>query len=828
MRQITFTDVRTRLRGLQEQPISNRIYTDRAFQLLQSKKPHEIIRFTESVSKSNYDIPFYMYIQLFEAVAENGNKSDIEKMSVIITEEIVHKVRDAKQASTTLKARISRAQNKISNSINKATANLYNNFTKAINKGVQKITPTYSQPSKDNSQTVSECYQGMLEKLHIMNSCDRVIENYNKISKRFNLDSLFIENSRCNGIGDTVVELCNLIDTYNMPSSVKFNTVIEIAWYGFTSNAIEFSKSEILESAVDYFLFKPDGLNACTTILESTLFYDKNNDIPSNIDILMEDEPEEEEATENIEESVMLWNSTKNTDYFNRGKKKVLSESNFEDLFNKFKQEELPNEDKPETKLRGLINKLYARNVDSIIDGTPELLQWIRRFFILGSGAIPVIGPVIMIIGFIADKFISLHFERDEVPKMIKCFNNEIKASKNKLKTVENAEEKDRLNKYIKSLEDAKEKLDNYYTELLSEKEQEERYDNMEDIDLDDISDYDDDFKDFFDDDEFDFDDDELLESAALRFMVKNTEEFINNSSKTIITEANMYDLVFQLMDDDLINVAKITARYPDTFYKDSIIDGIKDMLEDIKRNKIEFESIIAKATRTTALRNALEILTTCDNNDGEICIYGAIANSSTLNEAYRAVSIMIDTYSSRHHLLENSIMNTINMASMKLKNALTKMKDKEKSISRSIDVNLNSFRKSIERSLTTDNREAVIKGSILPSASKMIKMCIVNIGLVALHQPLLAIITTLGYIATSAKFKAKERQMVVDEIDIELKMCERYINIAEQKNDMKAYKQLLTTQKELERQKQRIKYKMDVDFNQKYTDSTSVGSGKD
>ena len=61
---------------------------------------------------------------------------------------------------------------------------------------------------------------------------------------------------------------------------------------------------------------------------------------------------------------------------------------------------------------------------------------------------------------------------------------------------------------------------------------------------------------------------------------------------------------------------------------------------------------------------------------------------------------------------------------------------------------------------------------------------------------------------------------MVIDELEIELKMCEKYIDIAESKNDMKALKQLLTIQRELERQLQRIKYKMKVDFGQKYYDA--------
>ena len=96
------------------------------------------------------------------------------------------------------------------------------------------------------------------------------------------------------------------------------------------------------------------------------------------------------------------------------------------------------------------------------------------------------------------------------------------------------------------------------------------------------------------------------------------------------------------------------------------------------------------------------------------------VKNINAVNEAYRAISILIDTYNNQHHLLEASISNTIKMASMKLKNAITKLSDKEKHVSKSIDVGLNNFRKSVERALTNDNRESIIKGSILPSASKL------------------------------------------------------------------------------------------------------------
>ena len=61
-----------------------------------------------------------------------------------------------------------------------------------------------------------------------------------------------------------------------------------------------------------------------------------------------------------------------------------------------------------------------------------------------------------------------------------------------------------------------------------------------------------------------------------------------------------------------------------------------------------------------------------------------------------------------------------------------------------------------------------------------------------------------------------KERQLVLDDIDIELRMCERYMRLAEEKNDMKKIREIEKIQRNLIRQKQRIQYKMVTVYHQK------------
>lgn len=797
---VTISDIHRRLQALQSvssADMSRTFYAESSD--LKTTRAQDIKRFIEKVVNSNQNIPFRIYMELFNELTTKASLSDIEKMGTFIAENAVPKVRDAKQTQTLLKMRLGRLKGKLKNNEHDKREEIF-----------QSSLPDPVQIKIENA------YNEMLEKAIICSNCDRVIENYNKISKRFNLDLLFVENTRINGVYDTVIELCNRIDTYSMPNYVKFNTIIETAWYGFESNAIVYKKSDILEAAVDYFAFKKDGLKDCKNILESTLFFDKNEDM-GNIDIITEEEPEEDDSKEiSVKEMIenhYILDGTKT-------KNPINENTEFNDIFKKYKKEEMQKDDnkKTENKLKSLIAKLYSHNVDSIVKETPNLLSWIRSFFIISTGAIPVVGPIIAIVGLIADKFISLHMERNEVAKMSKCFQNEIKASKNKLKSISDYEEKERLKKYIKSLEDAKFKIDEYYDNLLTDAEQEDRYKNME-YDEDDLDD--EELNKLFGDDNLDT---EFIEFTIMDKIAESSEEYIKMTKEDPIRDIDMHDIVYKLPDEDLITVSTIAASYPDVFYKDYLEKGINDNISDLRNDRINFESTLAKAVRLSTLHSARSILENTQPATAPLTVYEARDMIDCIKETYESISIISKANENESQLLEASITNTLRMASMKLRRAFTKMKDKDRQVSQSIDVGVNNFSKGVERSLTNDNREAIIKGSILPSASKLLKLGIVNAGLIAIGQPVLAVIGTLGYLGTSAKFKAKERQMLIDEIEIELKMCQKYIDIAESKNDMKALKQLLMIQRDLERQHQRIKYKMKAELGQKYYDAKHVG----
>lgn len=165
--------------------------------------------------------------------------------------------------------------------------------------------------------------------------------------------------------------------------------------------------------------------------------------------------------------------------------------------------------------------------------------------------------------------------------------------------------------------------------------------------------------------------------------------------------------------------------------------------------------------------------------------------------------------------ILTNYLTEKVNLANLKMAglNLTAKAKElsqKEKEASNKFNIVFSKFQKDIERSLTTDKRESIIKGSVIPSASKCLKTAIVTGG-AFLVNPALAVIGALGALAISKSLTQKERRLLMDEIEIELKFVEKELSNAESEGNNKKYKQLLMYQKRLQREMQRIHYNIKV-----------------
>jgi hypothetical protein len=123
------------------------------------------------------------------------------------------------------------------------------------------------------------------------------------------------------------------------------------------------------------------------------------------------------------------------------------------------------------------------------------------------------------------------------------------------------------------------------------------------------------------------------------------------------------------------------------------------------------------------------------------------------------------------------------------------------------LDSELNRTMKAAKKAMISDSRENIIRGSFLPSASKCIHIALAAGATSVLINPVFAVIGLIGYIGCSKMLTDKERNLIVDDIDIEIKMCDKYLKLAEDKDDLTAVREIMKTKRDLERQRSRILY---------------------
>ena len=444
------------------------------------------------------------------------------------------------------------------------------------------------------------------------------------------------------------------------------------------------------------------------------------------------------------------------------------------DIINSFKV----SKKKKNTDVRTCVSKMFTKSPDQIIDGTPNFLSWVRMSYVLGATALhPILGGITLLI----DQFISMKLKRRDVSKMITAFKNERKIVAEKIKKAD-SDDKKNLKEYDKYLEKGIKKLEEYEESLLSEKE---TYAKISGEEYDSNS-------------EFDFLKDNLEETSFENLFERSnyfSKEYFNNNIKQYIS----------IMDEDAIDIiTDIACRYPCIISTSGLYSILRENLNELKNsdntNWVRM-ACLKSNLRKIDLDNSEYIVT---SNDTDTEVFDII---NGLEDLFAEYSIMSS-------IKNESVSTGVKMLTNKLRKLMKKASDMDKEASRRIDSSINTFISGVQRASRNENREAIIKGSILPSASKIVKSAILDAG-VALINPAIAIILALGQFAISKKSKAKERQFVLDEIDIEIEMCKRYLRQAEDQNDLEAQKKILRIQRNLERQKQRIQYKMKIYWNQ-------------
>ena len=1063
MKKIGIVDVRTRLRNIPEGEMNlNRATTfrEQADKAIRSGFPSHIIFCIESgIGDTSASMTEDTMYDLLDALAEVGTESQIRKYGNLILREYVSKTRDAKETLKYMKQKLGRAKSKITTKIQNNFDDLWqatNSTVGSAKDNFKKNTEPYknaianaktrakqaghklksAMPKKE--EALVEVYEAMVDQATKIVSIDRILENYNRLSKRFNIDRIIQENTVTNDVADTCVEICALVDTYDMPVKARFNTALETVWYGLHKNGFTFNESELVTTISDFYMASGGNSFACKSILEASMIFDKG-DYMGDIDVITEEEPEDDEPIQEIfglskkekeqraaakakaqsqikelnntykshkdkisklckaikvdgidinskidfesqyggyiaiiaswidetgsvdtsistekkmksmakqvndyikkndlpgsadinahddfinieimvpygffDESAISYEymvegklsakerkNIKDSDYgipskrkypmpdeshvrsaiqmfnhvdsadeaelarnikkkikqygmtvnvgeknrfskyykpanengvisaavreyatFNSGypvledadgdKPRVkLDDSDFDKILNDYKTS---NDTAKQSKLMTVVRKLYSLKPKNAIEGTPSLLSYLRNILVIGGFAI---NPVVGVISFIADQVATAHYKREEVAEMREAFKAEIRKTDKKIDSTKSQSQKDNLTAYRKALTDAYNKIDEYYEGLLTDKELDDKYDAADDDDIKagggsfgdaELDAFEDMFGDDFDDDFGDFDDMEgFEESGKFVVLMGNLYNIFSEDCEEKSFDQHKCRKMIRMNPSIVGDLAKVSDKYPQIISKHDLTNAIDDVRSDIQIGAVRINMIERYDLNNTydeLMRSPNTIIEQSDIFTEAKRFAAQIEITKALNEIYSAC-----VYYSP--LTEASFTNSLKLAGEKLKKGIQKASDADKTISKNIDSAMSSFTRSAERAMTNDRRDAIIRGSVIPSASKIIKGAIMAGATTLVLGPAVAVIGVLGYLGMSKKLNDKQRKALIDEIEIELKMCQKYIDLAESKNDLKALKKLYTIQRELEKQRAKIKYKI-------------------
>lgn len=838
---INITDVRARINALTEK--SSPITIDISNQYNRIIESNDNIRLEDinncvrnwqnlNVDRNN---AINMLLELFFHICDSNciSEQSLDRICKSICEDAIPKVRDAAQTQYLIKRRLGRTKSKIQTKINSnlndmkdaasdAIENIKANTAKNIDQ-IKQNADALAKKDKENHSTeeeekkddkITEYYNMLIEACASIITCDNIISNHAKLSKRYNIDSYFKEHSMYQSDYDTICEFYKLVDTYNLPLEAKAIISVQNGIYGFEKNHITYNEANVIKAVIDSIMMNTNEQNF-TESVDAVLLCIHNNKIVSvnenNIISNLLDYSKASLSNVNIDSAIdnnkikisedgysfaEVYVATHDTSYFSEGEKinQALA------AIDKFK---IDTKEKTIESLKSLVRTIYAKDEEDIILAQPNLFNIIRIFFVVGGSF--AINPLLGVVSAITDYSIAMKIKRKDADRLVTNYKNEIKKTEKKLEHLKSEDSINRTQKYLDKLNDGLDKIKQYRDDLYGSN--------------DDSKPADDDF-------DFNFDESTLYKMAdAIPQILHCMENELNLTEDKQNTEIGDIALFIEdhinIMPIEVIdNISELFANHNivNDKWRNRFTNDIDIYVESLRNARGKTNNNYLKMACLAEDVKLLKDSTTCfDITPSGKDIFTQYQN---LYEYSYILSTIKDIYNNTmlHEsgiLLEMDWQNTLKLAADRLGKAIKNLGDAEKKASKDIDVSMSSFRNAVERSMTNDNREAVIRGSILPSASKCLKLALAAGATAILINPVIAIIGVLGYLGTSKKFKAKERQMIIDEIEIELQMVDRYMKIAEDKDDLQAQRSLLTTRRQLERQLQRIKYKMKVDFGQ-------------
>lgn len=421
--------------------------------------------------------------------------------------------------------------------------------------------------------------------------------------------------------------------------------------------------------------------------------------------------------------------------------------------------------DKTPSKFKNMLAKIMTKSPDNIINETPNLFGVVRIAVYAGVAVSSPVGPILAAVLTFVNKLITMHLDLKQAEKLLKHLRSEKEKAEKKLKKT-SGKDKEAQEEYIKTIDNCIEKVKSFISKI--DDDNEELY-NGNDSSEDDFN--------------FNFDDDFNWETA----MILSESSLISESSAA----HKVIDMISPSIDGDiLVNLSDIfdncCGNVSDAYYNK--IKAMMNESDDYKLNEV-CQSVLENRGNGKLIPNEYP---------------GFIAQYTAMNALQEIVTEGKDNK-------DANFLTKAKMANLNFKKKAQNLHGKSKEFWRNIDMNSSRITNGIQKALTSQRREGIIKGSIIPSFSQMIKYAIAVGAVGAFTGPVGAIITAVGIFGASKVLNNKERKLIYDEIDTELQVVEKQLQLAENDGDMKQYRFLLNYQKKLQREKYRIKYHINM-----------------
>lgn len=665
---------------------------------------------------SNIDTAIMKSVDLLLELYKYNDPVVVNKHRQKVLESIT-KVRDANQFKNYLQRKMALHKGRVKNKVANIVDKVHNDIKNVAKTAVSNIASAVPGNSSGEGEQAAHETLNMMYKVACENvTYDRIIKNYEKIGKRFDIDKIVIEKvfTKADAVRETA-RICKLIDTYNMSSINKFKVATENYLFVLSKNACPYDTVDIVEAVADYFLLNSDDKELYTVALESTLNDMANynpfgsSDIAKIVDKI--NKPKDMDLDEVID--------------FGDGKMEAyIAKFKFDPTHDNFVKliDALPNNVGIET---------FINNMDMIFD-TLNMLNFDTTPY-----------------------YITL-VKHNEA--LLSCCTMKIKPL------------------LIKSL------LTTY-----------EKYANKIDKDVVD----------------------------RMRLLIDNIDESIEESLITLpakidmlleslesLSEKDANSLIEESFDrfslDDIDGITQLTKLDPSVIKPSGYQMVLKDTLKTARRKQYKtFEDY----EKIDCIKDNLNKLKDIDDSSDEDMSLDEAIISTKVKEA--CVNSLYDFTKYPTTLKEMNIVNTIAMASEKVKAKLSDVSADVSNLSRQFDAQLDQLKGVVNtKDLESENREAVIAGNILPKASRIIKLAI-TAGVGYFINPAISVIVVLGYLGMSLDAQSKERRKVLEEIELELEMTNRYLKKAEDDGSLEKQRELLKIKKKLESQKARLMYNM-------------------